>query len=226
MHHLPPPTPRTSRKPKLPQLIPPSETVDLPANIFVTSIDVEADLWHQRPGTKRAKTAVSNADKVNNRRSGHGRVPHEERTRYAPQFEEDVFLNYGDPEDTNIPEQVPDRRPHKVDWEAVEADFRSLPMADVGSLAVGAVVAWQALGIDSSTLTPAMLLHLGEVLSVSEDAIEVGQFQRPNSAKTIGFGLRFGQDASIEDQDEPEVLACRIEDAKDWRLVQPPPTKV
>lgn len=143
MGYLPPPTPRTSRKPKLSHLIPPSETVDLPANIFVTSIDVEADLWQQRPGTKRAKTAVSNVNGADNRRSGHGGVSHEERTGYAPQFEEDVILNYGDPEDTNIREQIPDSQPRKVDWDAVESDFRSLPNTDVESLSVGAVVAWQ-----------------------------------------------------------------------------------
>ncbi|KAG8888471.1 hypothetical protein FRB98_007600 [Tulasnella sp. 332] len=60
-----PPTLALSRfksQPNLPQLIPPSERTDLPRNLFVTSVDVEADLWNgkgaksNKNGKKSAKT--------------------------------------------------------------------------------------------------------------------------------------------------------------------------
>ncbi|KAG8934354.1 hypothetical protein FRC01_003602 [Tulasnella sp. 417] len=140
---LSPPASRTSRRPKVSRLIPPSETADLPANIFVTSIDVEADLWEQSPGSKRAKKAVSNREKANSTRSDHGRTGNKEISGYAVQCEEDVSLNYGDPEDAGIHKQIPHPQPPKVDWDAIESEFRSFPQIDVATLSAGAVIVWQ-----------------------------------------------------------------------------------
>ncbi|KZV86418.1 hypothetical protein EXIGLDRAFT_774635 [Exidia glandulosa HHB12029] len=40
---------------KLPRLVPPSERDDLPANVLVTSVDVEADLWGKRNRRRSAR---------------------------------------------------------------------------------------------------------------------------------------------------------------------------
>ncbi|KIO27077.1 hypothetical protein M407DRAFT_233511 [Tulasnella calospora MUT 4182] len=222
-HSLPPLASLNSHKVKLPRLVPPSERMDLPANIFVTSIDVEADLWKRRPEAKKA--VRSGVHDVNGRSEYVGKKQ-VAGFGNAVQFEEDVSLNYGDPEDTDIRKQTSNPQPLKVDWDAVELGFRSFPQTDPETLSVGVIVAWQALGIDPSTLTPAMLLHLGEIISVSEEAIEVRLLRRPNSAKTIGFGLRLTQDESVGDQDEPEVLRCRVDETKEWKLAQQPLTNV
>ncbi|KXN80899.1 hypothetical protein AN958_06846 [Leucoagaricus sp. SymC.cos] len=65
---FPPPQPATgpSTQPQnpLPRLIPPSEIQErgeLPPNMFVTSVDVEADLWNSK-GKKKKKQQVTNED--------------------------------------------------------------------------------------------------------------------------------------------------------------------
>lgn len=138
--HVPLLASRPSGKVKVSSLIPPSEQLDLPPNIFVTSVDVEADLWGQRIGTKGARKAARGGVKDVNWRNDQKCEP----SRAANDaLDDDILLDYGTPEDGDIPRKTSDRDALNLDWDRIESDFGKLSSVDAASLSVGTTVAWR-----------------------------------------------------------------------------------
>ncbi|KAG8996502.1 hypothetical protein FRB90_012706 [Tulasnella sp. 427] len=210
-------TSRPSAKSKVLHVTPPSELPALPSNIFVTSVDVEADIWgSKKNGNKNAKK------NLNNDTASSWVVSHSTKSTTEPYYQDDVVLDYGEPEGVDLQRHPSSLNPPQIDWNLIESAFDQFPALSPDILLPGAVVAWQGLGIDPSTLTPTILLHVGEIVSVSQGVVEVKPLHRPNSAKTIGFGLRVDHGQDLEDDDfaEVQVETFAMDDIKDWKLVQ------
>ncbi|KAG8995774.1 hypothetical protein FRB93_001056 [Tulasnella sp. JGI-2019a] len=101
---------------QLPRLVPPSERTDLPHNLLVTSVDVEADLWNENGKRKGAKGTPKSGSKARhdsnqhqNNRNGmtSSKQGYLDPTRYyisgggsgsAGYVDEDITLDYGEDE--------------------------------------------------------------------------------------------------------------------------------
>lgn len=142
--------PSTSQPQNLPRLVPPSERSDLPDNIVVTSVDVEADLWHAGSGRKvKSCKSLPAAGRQLPREidTRHGYLDPKQyygRTGYTE--EEDVKLDYGDEQEglgTISSDDLAQSSP-LVDWHSVEAAWTTFPfVTDPGTLRLGMLVAWQ-----------------------------------------------------------------------------------
>lgn len=128
-----PSTPAVSRsqsRTNLPRLIPPSERTDLPHNLFVTSVDVEADLWNgggaKSSKEKAKKGKARDADVCN----GHlypgflpvgegkmdlgleGDVGKQSLPLGQGQMDLDVHLDYGEDEERQVARALSKHNPH------------------------------------------------------------------------------------------------------------------
>jgi len=125
------------------RVTPPSEQPNLPSNVFVTSIDVEEDLWptHRQNPRKR---------------------PREEEHFDEEQVEE-ITLDYGVAEDNSQPQ--PEEIEAKFD---TLDDVQSETVYPANAL-----FAFKELDIDPATLTPQMVLKLARLVSQEGTACEV-----------------------------------------------------
>jgi hypothetical protein len=176
----------------LPRLVPPSERQekgDVPSNVFVTSVDVEADLQRNRKGkVKKSNTQES--------RDGW------EEAAYAEQ-EGVKVLDYGAAEE---PENTTNGNAN-VDWKAAEAGFDAFPKLLVkAQLVAGRIVGWRALGLDPRTFTPENMVHLARVIGCdwAKDEVLVRVLARPEEEGEEG------------EEERVEWGRCERED---WRVV-------
>ncbi|OSD01695.1 hypothetical protein PYCCODRAFT_1411887 [Trametes coccinea BRFM310] len=208
--HPSPPTTSTPSRPvsrAQPRLVPPSEKQalgQLPANVFVTSVDVEEGLWPTRG--KKAKKKKKKQVQV-------------EEEEY---YEEDTFaggLPYDDPPEDPVAEvavaQSKEPVAESTEHAVVAAQWDTLrKVTDKSQLAPGATVGWKALGINFATLTPEMLLHIGRVIRC-DDQLVVEPFAEP-SVEELSFGGAVVAEeggAAEETFEWPDVFSG------DWRLV-------
>lgn len=101
------------------ELIPPSRRTNLPFNIFVTSIDVEADLWGQSSS------------------SGAEKIADEEPLNFT-MLENGASAGVGATTST-----VKGEGDSAIGWDGLDESWESLPMIDTDRLAVGSLLAWQ-----------------------------------------------------------------------------------
>ncbi|KAI0250504.1 hypothetical protein BJV78DRAFT_1283123 [Lactifluus subvellereus] len=176
-----------------PRLIPPSERDQLPPRLFVTSVDVEADIWprdSERVGNRKGKKARTDTDKYEEEQG-------------------DVPLDYGRAleEDRTAAGSV-------LDYVALEKAWADAPMlVNKTSLPIGCVVGWQELGINPTTLTPETMLFLARVVAGGENSAVVVRLRRPG----LGIVSFSGGDMKAEEEEE-EFLWDKIVEME-WRLV-------
>ncbi|KAI0643595.1 hypothetical protein C8Q79DRAFT_1022626 [Trametes meyenii] len=203
----PQPSPPEAETPRLaqPRLIPPSEKQErglIPANMFVTSVDVEEGLWPAKGKKKKKK-----------------KVQAEKTWDYE---EEDTFaggLPYDDVPEVPAPANTTPQGDITVVGSAehavVAAKWDSLrKITDRAQVPSGTTVAWKALGINFTTLTPEMLLHIGRV-TTCDDFLVVERLAESGSAE-VSFGGAIAEEegGAVEETFEwPDVLSG------DWRLV-------
>ncbi|KAI0637605.1 hypothetical protein C8Q77DRAFT_1086815 [Trametes polyzona] len=201
-----------------PRLVPPSEKEALgllPANMFVTSVDVEEGMWPARgKGGKKKKKKQQQQE---------ARVQEDEAWQQGG--EEDSFAG-GLPYDDVVEEPVPTTsqtgagagNSSSTEHAVVAAQWDTLrKLSDKAQVQAGATVAWKALGINFATLTPEMLLYVGRV--VQSDEKLVVQPLTDSGAVEVSFG-------GIVDPEEAEAEVPAEETFEwtdvfqgDWRLV-------
>lgn len=140
----------------LPRLIPPSERTDLPSNVFVTSVDVEADLWTEKgKGAKKRNYAGNGGYEYHGRaqdyRMGYLDPSTYFESRKGGDEEGHVELDYGEPEGfpaagVNNKRSSTSRSTSSdgIDWVEAESNWdKYAKVEDPSSLTPGTTVAWQ-----------------------------------------------------------------------------------
>ncbi|KAI0329908.1 hypothetical protein GY45DRAFT_1278743 [Cubamyces sp. BRFM 1775] len=198
-----------------PRLIPPSEKQErgqIPANMFVTSVDVEEGMWNTKGKKKNKKKK---------------KVQVEETWDYAAEEvveDGDAFaggLPYDDVPEvsmvtaTRTTSQKDPATSNSTEHAVVAAQWDTLrKITDKAQLQPGATVGWKALGINFATFTPEILLHVGRVLSCDEQLV-VEPIAEPGAA-----GVSFGGAVDPE-EGGPAEETFEWSDVfqGDWRLV-------
>ncbi|KAI0052644.1 hypothetical protein FA95DRAFT_1664113 [Auriscalpium vulgare] len=193
---------------KRPYLVPPSQKQELgllPANLFVTSVDVEAELWH----SQKRKGKGPRAEPHSMLQDSHAKATLKANAA-------DIVLPYDDetavaPTGSGLSIVPP------LDWNVVEAHWSSFPVvAQFTMLKIGNVVGWKELGIHPTTLTPETLLHLAHVVAIG-DQVTVRSIARPG-AGAVSFSVDF--DVELEEEEVAYSAADVL--SLGWRLVQTP----
>ncbi|KAH9928946.1 uncharacterized protein B0H18DRAFT_999521, partial [Fomitopsis serialis] len=185
------------------RLVPPSEKQEkglLPANMFVTSVDVEADLpRRKKTKKKRQEPAVD----------------------YEEDMAEDIELPYDDPVEAEaavIPsngETGSAGSSTTINREEVESNWSSMSkISEASQVTAGMFVAWKELGINPHTFTPEMLLNVGRVVSC-EHQLVVEQH-----AEHAATEVSFGGLITTEDEQNVELEYDWVDAFQgDWRII-------
>ncbi|KAG8962826.1 hypothetical protein FRC03_003726 [Tulasnella sp. 419] len=178
------------------RLIPPSERTDLPPNVFVTSVDVEAGLWDgvedkAPPSSKKVEATTRKAEKNVDQQADQSSGEFQKTGEYWKSA---------------------------AARQQAETNFDKLPSVGA-SLLPNTIVAWKALAIDPIHLTPQLALHLGKVTSVKDGMVTVGVFDQP---KELSFG-KSKLDDMVDEKDGgdgvEEEMTLNLEETKTWKLV-------
>ncbi|KAJ3743317.1 hypothetical protein EV360DRAFT_90235 [Lentinula raphanica] len=156
------------------RVVPPSELQllgRLPKNMFVTSVDVEADLWIRKGSYLKKKKKQRQKEREN------------EHPSFMMDLTQDgeeppITLDYGAAEDEEVLEEARllDPGANYVEaedtksaliWSVVENDYETLPPVTLDFLQNGKLVAWKALALNPETYSPEVLLHIATVTAVS-----------------------------------------------------------
>jgi len=221
-----------SQQRPLPRLVPPSEIQErgkLPPNMFVTSVDVEADLWNSN-GKKKRKNKQKQAgasyeydylfDNSYNSNNGY-------------QADEDVTLTYGN--DEQVGETTNDAQPNicpelvvetaiAFDWNKAEDSFDKAPkVIQLADFKRASIVGWKSLELNPQTFTPEILLVAAKILEVSHPAstVKVQRLLRPVDPNS-GFSgfLAPAEPDGVEAEGDTEEHQWTDILTSDWRLLQ------
>jgi len=218
-----------------PRLIPPSEIQELgqlPPNMFVTSVDVESEMWNEHlssPKKQGKKKKTLNGDRYCATTDWHDSSQMEGITENG-QFD-DADLGLADFDTDVLPTTIAIQstisgasRP--FDWDRAERLWKESTVLDnLEQLAVGCLVGWKALAINPQTFSPEMLLMVARVVNISQSTlisfestqhIVIRYLQRPGASRAA---LAFGLNGEQVDEDE-ETLEWREILARQWRVMQ------
>ncbi|EJF63140.1 hypothetical protein DICSQDRAFT_56957 [Dichomitus squalens LYAD-421 SS1] len=157
----------TPRRTQQPRLVPPSEKQErglLPPNMFVTSIDVEEGMWLSRRKNKKKKQKQPIEepwDQEADATFAEG-LPYDDECAQAAYPASNNANGAGTNSDSG---EATERAVVAARWDSLRK------ITDKSQVSVGATVAWKALGINSATLTPEMLLHIARVLQCGDQLI-------------------------------------------------------
>lgn len=122
------------------RLVPPSEIQEqgnLPANMFVTSVDVEKGMWDRKKKGKRKEQAL-----YGEWAGSQGRYENVDMREEDAGDDVDM-LQYGDAEKDQV---APQSQADVLDWDLAEKVWeKSLEVQNVGQLGVGQVVGWKVI---------------------------------------------------------------------------------
>ncbi|QRV96049.1 hypothetical protein RhiJN_24067 [Ceratobasidium sp. AG-Ba] len=183
-------------------VVPPSQRPNLPSNVIVTSVDVEA---------------VDGMDGVGEWFDGEAGA----RDIQVDQPMEDVKA-----EASEVVQKI-DWGLVDGAWEKKWDSFPLVGSEGWKDLKVGTVLGWKDLMIDPATFTPAMKIHLVRVTTpanLETNQVECFFIERPGAGDVgFGFGGRFGGDAMEEDdQNEEEAGEGRLvaaEETVGWKIL-------
>ncbi|EKM59025.1 uncharacterized protein PHACADRAFT_249188 [Phanerochaete carnosa HHB-10118-sp] len=190
------------------RLIPPSEKQEkgqIPANIFVTSIDVEGDM---HTGRKKNKKKAAEKKLV------------ETDMSYETAEVGNVVLDYGEP-DVHLPtqrDQPTSEAPSypEGDWKHVEKNWADLgKLTEHEQLQPGALVGWKALGINPATFTPEFMLNVGRVVRVG-GCLTIQPVHKPGAVE-VSFG-GYADEADVVPPEE-ETFEWNEVYTGDWKIV-------
>ncbi|KAH9843635.1 uncharacterized protein C8Q71DRAFT_8025 [Rhodofomes roseus] len=192
------------------RLVPPSEKQEkglLPPNMFVTSVDVEADLPRKRKKRKQQQV-----------------VDYEEEA--AEVFE----LPYDDPMeaepavDSGLPSNdmtTSEAAPTTINRHEVESNWSSLPkITEASQVKSGVFVGWKELGINPQSFTPEMLLNVGRVVSCEQQLVVE---RHSDHAAEVSFG---GLIMAEEGQNVELGYEWTDVFQGDWRFIQARTTSI
>ncbi|KAG9127031.1 hypothetical protein FRC07_000958 [Ceratobasidium sp. 392] len=180
-------------------VVPPSQLPNLPSNVIVTSVDVEA---------------VDGMEGVGEWFDGEAGVRDVETV--------DVM------EGVQVAASAPNTIDWDLvdgEWEKKWEEFKFVGEDRWKGLIVGTVLGWKDLTIDPATFTPCMRIHLARVTStpdLASNQIECFFIERPG-ADNIGFGFggKYGgegnEDANAEELGEVRIVSP--EDMRSWRIL-------
>ncbi|KAG8735353.1 hypothetical protein FRC10_010688 [Ceratobasidium sp. 414] len=182
-------------------VVPPSQLANLPSNVIVTSVDVEAvdgmegvgEWFDGEAGTRDVETANAM---------------------------EDVQAN------GNAVQQV---NWDLVDgeWEKKWDEFAVVGKDGWKDLKIGTLLGWKDLMIDPASFTPCMRIHLARVTGAPDpvsNKVECFYIERPGTGNIgFGFGGRFGGDMADEadgGEGEPgEERVVGAEEMSEWKML-------
>ncbi|KAI0751669.1 hypothetical protein C8Q80DRAFT_1268869 [Daedaleopsis nitida] len=194
-------TPR--RQQQQPRLIPPSEKQELgqlPPNVFVTSVDVEEGKWSARRKNKKKKKAAQ-ADETWDQRE-------EEAYPDALPYDDVPVAAVTSTTQATAAADVAEHAVVAAQWDTLRK------ITEKAQVAVGATVAWKALGINFATLTPEMLLHLGRIVQCGEQLVVAPIADAGATEVSFGGPVVDEEGGPVEETFEwADVLQG------DWRLV-------
>ncbi|KAF9074649.1 hypothetical protein BDP27DRAFT_1359330 [Rhodocollybia butyracea] len=181
--------PSASQRP--PRLIPPSELEalgKLPRNMFVTSVDVEEDLWDhpKKKGKKQRRHDLQQGQIYD----AYGNAGDLEETEIhvaldygggspAPVIASTSAGNEGLHPDTE--HSTEEDTKSTLIWSVVETQFDAYPLVHdkVDGIQNGALVTWKALALNSRTFSPEVLLHIATVTATSTSSVSIRRLIRP-----------------------------------------------
>ncbi|QRW10377.1 hypothetical protein RhiLY_09376 [Ceratobasidium sp. AG-Ba] len=183
-------------------VVPPSQLPNLPPNVIVTSVDVEA---------------VDGMDGVGEWFDGEAGA----RNIKVDQPMEDVKA-----EASEVVQKI-DWSVVDGEWERRWESFPALGLEGWKDLKVGTVLGWKDLMIDPATFTPAMKIHLARVATQADletNQVECFFIERPGAGDVgFGFGARFGGDAMEEvghgDEEMGECALVAVQDMTGWKIL-------
>jgi len=173
-------------------LVPPSERGQLPPRLFVTSVDVEEDMW--------PRDNDQNWDRMQKKT---------QRESYGQAVgDADIPLDYG-----RTPEEDCTASISMLDNTALENAWAGAPpIEEKATLPTGSVVGWQELGINPTTVTPEMMLFPARVVTCGEGGVVVVRLRSP------GSGIASFAGGELEEEEE-EFSWDKILQTH-WRLLQ------
>ncbi|KAF8594927.1 hypothetical protein BDV93DRAFT_549024, partial [Ceratobasidium sp. AG-I] len=185
-------------------VVPPSQRSDLPPNVIVTSVDVEA---------------VDRMEDV-------GAWFEEETTR--PELAKDSVME-SIPEGKVVSKKV-DWEAVDTDWEKKWDSFGEVGGEGWKTLKVGNLVGWKALMLDPTTCTPCTRIHLARINrkpDILAKNVECFVLERPGAGDVgFGFGGRFGggeveeeSDEKGEEDDVGEVNSIEASEMIGWKIL-------
>ncbi|KAJ3931303.1 MAG: hypothetical protein NXY57DRAFT_1008052 [Lentinula lateritia] len=153
------------------RVIPPSELQSLgklPKNMFVTSVDVEEDLWNNSFSKKKKKKKHWEEDYTDTVREKPRDDEIQSTLDYGLAEEDPTFSN----SETALAVNDLDAEDSKsmLIWSVVEQNFKAFPQVSLNSLQNGKLVAWKALALNLETYSPEVLLHIATVTAISNDS--------------------------------------------------------
>ncbi|KAF9448166.1 hypothetical protein P691DRAFT_760171 [Macrolepiota fuliginosa MF-IS2] len=224
--------PSPSRQRPLPRLVPPSEIQErgnLPPNMFVTSVDVEADLWNPN-GKKKRKNKQKQVGALHEHNDSFNNSYNNGNGYLA---DEDVTSTYGN--DEQVGETVNDAQPNALpehvvepatafDWNKAEKSFDKAPkVAQLDDFKQASIIGWKSLDLNPQTFTPEILLVAAKVLEVSHpvSTVKVQRLLRPvapNSGFSGFLALADPDGAEVEGDTEEHQWTDIL--TSDWRILQ------
>ncbi|CAE6448019.1 unnamed protein product [Rhizoctonia solani] len=183
-------------------VVPPSGRKDLPPNVVVTSVDVEA---------------VDGLEEVGEWFDGENHIAHEEVG-----LTDGVSLAALDYKNKNIDWDIVDS-----EWERLWDSYVDVGANVWNSLKAGALLGYKGLTIDPSTCTPCTKIHLARVVSSPSSGtgeVECFFVERPG-AGDIGFGSggKFGVSLGPEDdiavEEAGESRSVAFAEVGGWKII-------
>ncbi|KAF8960257.1 hypothetical protein BDZ97DRAFT_1760892 [Flammula alnicola] len=225
------------------RLIPPSEIQErgeLPPNMFVTSVDVEAGMWDDYTTTisKNNNNGSNNSNGKASKSKKRGKKKKtddedyyaQDESWYAETQEDDVgldasvMLDYSESTDANAASAASG----ELDWDQAERQWdSSTVITSADQLSAGALVGWKGLAINPRTFSPEVLLNIAKVANFSEAASDSGssviirKIQRPSANEAaFAFGLNGISGSDGEEDVEEESVEWAEVLASQWRLLE------
>ncbi|KAI5830002.1 hypothetical protein K523DRAFT_352049 [Schizophyllum commune Tattone D] len=160
---------------RLPRLVPPSERTDLPPNVFVTSVDVEAGWEADTSGYQYDTSAYEQS--------------------YAADADEEganIQLSYDEPsaDATTNTSTTAQHCPYPALAQSYASATGSQPLASLAQLGVGIHVGWTSLELNAATMTPEMTVVIAKVVGVDDkgesgDAMGDGRNTAADAKQTV-----------------------------------------
>ncbi|KAL1676781.1 hypothetical protein EV122DRAFT_215726 [Schizophyllum commune] len=209
---------------RLPRLVPPSERTDLPPNVFVTSVDVEAG-WE-------ADTSGYQYD-----------TPAYEQSYTAEADEEgaNIQLSYGEPSSngTANASTTAQPSPYPALAQSYASATRSQPLASLAQLEVGKHVGWTSLELNAATMTPEVMVVIAKVVAVeggdggdamadgrniaadAKQTVTVKRIPKPLEGEAHELLLDVaGEGDGEEEEQEEETFTLKEAVDAGWRVIQ------
>ncbi|KAL1727445.1 hypothetical protein EV714DRAFT_275583 [Schizophyllum commune] len=161
---------------RLPRLVPPSERTDLPPNVFVTSVDVEAGWEADTSGYQYDTSAYEQS--------------------YVEEADDEganIQLSYGDDADpasgTANASTAAQPSPYPALAQSYASATGSQPLASLAQLEVGKHVGWTSLELNAATMTPEVMVVIAKVVAVEGgdggDAMGDGRNTAADAKQTV-----------------------------------------